>query len=118
MQFDAEDNAIFTGGAITAKNLEVTGLLTIQFDANANVSSLFQLNGGDVEIGAAQLTANDGFVYGSSAMINGTFIGENLTANVTGDFTLNGSISLNGKSAIPTHRRRHCNGQWHCSSEM
>jgi len=94
LQFDTEDNAIFTGGTITAKNLEVTGLQTIQFNANAT-SSLFQLNGGDVEMGGT-VNGKNGFVYGSSATINGTFNGEDFTANVTGDFTLNGSISLTG----------------------
>jgi hypothetical protein len=93
LQFAAENNAIFTGGTITARNLAVTGLQTIQFDANANVMSRFQLNGGDVEIGGT-VSAHEGFVYGSSAAVNGTFHGENLTANVTGDFTLNGSVSL------------------------
>lgn len=94
LQFAAENNAIFTGGTITAKNLNVTGSQTIQFDANAHVSSLFQLNGGDVEMGGA-VTSKNGFVYGSTAVINGTFTGESLSANLTGDFTLNGAVSLN-----------------------
>ncbi len=94
VQFAAENNAIFTGGTITAKNLEVVGLQTIQFDANANVGQVFQLSGGDVEMGG-NVSAHNGFLYGSSAMINGTFSGESLSANVTGDFTLNGTVSLN-----------------------
>ena len=93
VQFAAENNAIFTGGTIAAKNLEVTGLQTVQFDANANVASLFQLNGGDVEMGGV-VTGKNAFFYGSSATINGTFTGESLNANVT-DFTLNGAVSLN-----------------------
>jgi hypothetical protein len=95
LEFVAENNAIFTGGTISAKNLEVTGLQTVQFDANANASSLFQLNGGDVEMGGT-VNGKNGFFYGSSATINGTFNGEDFTANVTGDFTLNGSVSLVG----------------------
>ena len=95
LQFAAENNAIFTGGTIAAKNLEVTGLLTVQFDANANVSSVFQLNGGALELGGT-VSAHDGFLYGTSAVINGAFSGERLTANVTGNFDLNGSISLTG----------------------
>jgi hypothetical protein len=94
LQFAAENSAIFSGGTIIAKNLEVTGLLTVQFDDNASVSELFQLNGGDVEMGGI-VTGHNGFLYGSSATINGTFSGESLTTNVTGDFTLNGGISLN-----------------------
>ncbi|HLW35179.1 MAG TPA: FecR domain-containing protein [Chthoniobacterales bacterium] len=94
LQFAAENNAILSGGTISAKDLEVTGLLTIQFDDNANVSDLFQLNGGDVELGGI-VTGHHGFIYGSSATINGSFSGESLTANVTGNFTLNGGVSLN-----------------------
>ena len=94
LQFAAENNAIFTGGNIAAKNLEVTGLQTVQFDANATVNSLFQLNGGDVEMGGI-VTAKNGFFYGSSATINGSFTGQNLTATIT-DFTLNGAVTLNG----------------------
>jgi hypothetical protein len=94
LQFAAENNAIFTAGTIAAKNLEVTGLVTVQFDANANVSGLFQLNGGDVELGGI-VSGHHGFIYGSSATINGSYSGESLTANVTGNFTLNGGVSLN-----------------------
>src|SRR6202008_1089591 len=68
LEFVAENNAIFTGGTISTKNLEVPGLQTVQFDANANVSSLFQLNGGDVEMGGT-ITGKNGFFYGSSATI-------------------------------------------------
>lgn len=93
LQFAAENNAILSGGTITAKNVEVTGLLTLQFDDNATVSDLFQLNGGDVELGGV-VTGHHGFIYGSSATINGSFSGESLTANVTGNFTLNGGVSL------------------------
>ena len=93
LRFAAENNTILTSGTISAKSLEVTGLQTVQFDANANVSSLFQLNGGDVEIGGT-VNGKNGFLYGSSATINGSFSGENLTVNVT-NFTLNGTVSLN-----------------------
>ncbi len=94
LQFAAENNAILSGGTITAKNLEVIGLLTVQFDDNANVSDAFQLNGGDVEIGGT-VAGRHGFLYGNSATINGTYTGESLTANVSGNFILNGGISLN-----------------------
>ncbi len=92
LEFSAENNAIFTGGTITSKNLAITGLQTIQFDANASVGNLFQLNGGDVELGGI-VNAKNGFLDGSSATINGTFTGESLTSIAT-DFTLNGAVSL------------------------
>lgn len=93
LQFDAENNAIFTGGTITSNNLEVTGLQTIQFDANATIGKLFQLNGGNVELGGS-VTANTAYIYGSSATINGTLNTPSLTADVTGDFIESNSGSL------------------------
>lgn len=98
LKFAAENNALFdSGSTISAKSLTVTGLQTVQFDGNATLGNegLFQLNGGDVEMGGT-ITAKIGYVYGSSASINGTFTGQDLTANVTGDFNLNGSVSLAG----------------------
>lgn len=99
VQFAAEDNALFSPTAsISAKNLTITGLQAVQFDGNANVSNgggVFQLNGGDIELGGS-VTAHSGFLYGSSATVNGNFSGQDLTANVSGNFTLNGSVSLTG----------------------
>ena len=101
LQFAAEDNAIFTGGTITAKNLVVTGLQTIQFDAHATASSLFQLNGGSVELGGA-VTSNSAFILATSATVNGSLQSQNLTAEVSGDFILNnaGSLTTNGDMAL------------------
>lgn len=96
LEFAAENNAIFTGGTMTSKNLEVTGLQTIQFDANANVGQLFQLDGGAVELGGS-VTAGTAYIYGSSATINGTLNAAHVTANVTGDFVENNS----GQFVIP-----------------
>ncbi len=99
-RFGAENNALLDSGvAIIGKNLTMTGLQTARFDGNANLSSLFQLNGGDVALGGT-VTAKTGFLYGSSATVNGTFAGENLTANVTGNFSLGGSVSLHGTSLL------------------
>ena len=97
MEFAAEDNAIFGNTtSITANSLVITGLQSVQFDGTANLAqgaSVFQLNGGAIEMGGT-VTANVSYLYGSSAVLNGTFNGHDLTANVTGDFTLNGTVSL------------------------
>jgi FecR protein len=99
MEFAAEDNAIFGNTtSITASNLVITGLQSVQFDGTANLAqdpAVFQLNGGAVEMGGT-VTAKVGYLYGSSAVVNGTFNGHDLTASVAGDFTLNGTVSLVG----------------------
>lgn len=95
MQVAAENNALFTPTAsITAQNLNVTGLQTVRFDGSANVGSVFQLNGGDVELGGS-VTTNAAYIFGSSATINGTINSQNLNSNVTGDFVLNHGGLLN-----------------------
>ncbi len=93
LQFDAENNANFSGGTLTSKNLEVTALQAINFDANATVGQLFQLDGGDVELGGS-VTTGTAYIYGSSATINGTLSTAHLTGNVTGDFIENNSGQL------------------------
>jgi hypothetical protein len=95
IQVAAENNALFTStGSVTAANLDITGLQTVQFDGSANVGSVFQLNGGDVELGGS-VTTKRAYIYGSSATINGTVNSQNLSANVTGDFVLNNPGLLN-----------------------
>jgi hypothetical protein len=95
IQVAAENNALFTPTAsVTAANLDVTGLQTVQFDGSADVNSVFQLNGGDVELGGS-VTTTRAYIYGSSATINGTVNSQNLTGNVTGDFVLNNGGLLN-----------------------
>jgi FecR protein len=101
LQFAAEDNAIFGGTAsITAKNLTITGLQSVQFGGSANASSLFQLNGGDVQM-TGSATANTAYLFGSSATIDGMLSAQNLSADVSGDFTLNNAGQLASSSGSP-----------------
>ena len=93
LEFDAENNAIFSSGTLTSLNLDVTGLLSIAFDANATVGKLFQLNGGAVELGGS-VTASTAYIYGSSATINGALSAADITGKVTGDFVANNSSSI------------------------
>ncbi|HJT46488.1 MAG TPA: FecR domain-containing protein [Chthoniobacterales bacterium] len=100
LQFEAENNANFSAGTITSKSLEVTGLLAVNFDANANVESLFQLDGGAVELGGS-VTAGTAYIYGSSATINGTLNAAHVTANVTGDFVENNGSTFDVPPGAP-----------------
>ena len=102
LRFAAEDNALFNASAsITSKNLAIVGLQTMQFDGSANISSTFQLNGGGIQIGGS-ITAQNSFLFGTSATVNGTLNGGALTANVNGNFLLGatGLLSNTDKTQI------------------
>ncbi len=101
LQVLAQDNANFGGTAVvTAQNFNVTGLQSVHFDGTANIGQTFQLNGGAVELGGA-VTAQSGFIYGSSASIGGSFSGQQFVSNVTGDFTLTNTGALTVTSPAP-----------------
>ena len=93
LQFFAENNAIFDPSAtLTGKSVNITGLHSVTFDGTANVSSVFQLNGGTVELGGIVIAQNS-FLFGSAVTINGSVGGKQLTANPSGNFVL-GSTGL------------------------
>ncbi len=101
LQVLAENNANFGGtAAVTAQSFIATGLQSVHFDGTANINQVFQLNGGAVELGGT-VTANSGFIYGSSASIGGSFSGQQFTSNVTGDFTLTNTGTLTDTDPSP-----------------
>ena len=88
LQFLAQDNAQFDPSAsLTVKNLNITGLQSVAFDGTANVASVFQLNGGMIEVGG-NVTAQNSALFGSGITINGSVGGQQLTANSSGNFLL------------------------------
>ena len=102
LRFAAENHAIFSSNALlTSKSLTITGLQSVQFDGTANVSSTFQLNGGSIGVDGS-VTAQDSFLFGTAATIDGTMGGDDLTANVNGNFLLSatGLLTNTGKVQI------------------
>ena len=94
IQITAENDAIVEGSAaFTSSQLTLTGLRNAQFDGQANLSSLFQLTGGAVEFGGT-VNVHDAFMFGGSAVVNGTLTAEKFTSAVAGDFTLSMSGGL------------------------
>jgi FecR protein len=96
--FTAENNAIVGAGAsIAADRLTVTGGQTVQFDGTGTFGSLFQLNGGAVELGG-DVTAKSSFINGTSATINGTLAGGNIT--ITGKAKSGTAIAVSSSAQL------------------